>query len=66
MVLKSVVAQCQVFSKIKLVYTELTFAVVYTGNINSFKMAVSLYIHRHCVITQTFAAVKINDSHDRY
>ena len=32
-------------SKAKLVYTELTCAVVHTAKVNSVKMVVSLYIH---------------------
>ena len=41
----NVITQCQVFSKIKLIYTEFKFAVVPNAKVNSVKMVVSLYIH---------------------
>ena len=41
------------FLKIKLVFTEFTFPVVYTAKASSVKMVVSLYVHSHCVISKT-------------
>ena len=40
----NVIAQCHVFLKIKLIYIEFTFAVVYTAEVNSVKMVISLYL----------------------
>ena len=37
--------QCLAFSKIKLVYTEFTVAVVYIVEVNSAKTVVALYIY---------------------
>ena len=53
--------QCQAFPKIKLVYTEFTFAVTYTAEVNSVKLmrSLSLYRYIHIVwLQKIFAAVK--------
>ena len=54
----NVIAQCQAFSKIMLVYTEFSFAMAYTAKVNSVKVVVSSYMHSHCAITKIFAVVK--------
>ena len=60
----NVIAQCQAFSKIKLVYIEFPFAMAYIAKVNSVKVVVSSYMHSHCAITKIFAAVK-KDSHHK-